>query len=137
VIAWRVARSLKNRAENTAAIDEVAELDTDAAMRVALSTAIALRRHHPRPFDGSVQVIASEVRMSRGIADAWRAELTGSLEVIDAGERHTEALNPSNPRFRAAMATALDNAAQSIAADQTPVESVVADSPAMQEISAG
>ena len=137
VIAWRVARSLKNRAENTAAIDEVAELDTDAAMRVALSTAIALRRHHPRTFDGSVQVIASEVRMGRGIADAWRKEMTGAVDVIDAGERHTEALNPSNPRFRAAMVKALDASAATIAADQAPMKTVAADTPQMQEISAG
>jgi amino acid adenylation domain-containing protein len=137
VIAWRVARSLKNRAENTAAIDEVAELDTDAAMRVALSTAIALRRHHPRQFSGSVQVIASEVRMSRGISDAWRSEMTGAVDVIDAGEGHTEALNPSNPRFRAALASALDAAARTIAADQTTVTTVAADVSPMQEISAG
>ena len=75
--------------------------------------------------------------MGRGIATAWRKELTGTLDVIDAGERHTEALNPSNPRFRAAMVTALDAAAELIAQDQAPPASVTSDAPAMQEISAG
>ncbi len=112
LVAWRVARSLKNRAENNAMLDDVAELDSDAAMRVALSVGIALRRHRPTPYDGPARIIASSVRMNRGIFAAWRRELTGDVEVIDTGSVLLEALDPSNPKFRAALATALESAAE-------------------------
>ena len=129
VVAWRVARSLKNRAENNAALDEVAELDSDAAMRVALSVAIALRRHRPTQYDGSVRVIASSARMGRGIFDSWRRELTGDVEVIDTGSVHEEALDPTNPKFRSAMAEALAHAAEIYSGAGSP--SALVDQPAV------
>ena len=107
-IAWKVARSVRDRAAKNATLDDAAPIETDAAMRVALSVAIALRTHRPQPYDGPIQIIASEVRMGRGISDAWRRELTGTMEVRDAGQGHTDALNPSNPRFVAAMAAAIN-----------------------------
>jgi hypothetical protein len=74
--------------------------------------------------------------MNRGISDAWRKEMTGAVDVIDAGERHTEALDPSNPRFRAAIASALGTATPGDSI-QVSVGATKAEGSTMQNASAG
>ncbi len=58
------------------------------------------------------------------------------MEVIDAGEGHTEALNPSNPRFRAAMAGRW-TLRRAGATERQTLGTVAADAATMHESSAG
>jgi thioesterase domain-containing protein len=134
-IAWRAARSVRDRAAMNS-IWQVAAIDTDAAMRVWLSLALALRRHRPKPYDGPINMIVSDVRTSRGIADAWHRELTGTVRILDTGGGHEEALDPGNARFRAAMAQSVAASATDSAAAPA-LETMTTDTPAVQEGTAG
>jgi hypothetical protein len=116
---------------------QVAAIDTDAAMRVWLSLAIALRLHRPKPYDGPVSMIVSDVRTSRGISDAWRRELTGTLRILDTGGGHEEALDPANTRFQAAMRQSLSDVEEEPLGEPPQLTAVVTDAAAMQESSAG
>ena len=59
----------------------------------------------------AMNTFVSDVRTGRGISDAWRRELTGAVRILDTGDGHEDALDPGNPRFRAAMAQALSASA--------------------------
>lgn len=108
----RIARRLRIRAERVGAPDlDAATLHNDAAIRVALSIGVALRRHRPRAYDGPVRVIASNDRLNGPMwqADGWPALLTGTVSLVGAGDEHMSTLNPANPRFRAALRSSIES----------------------------
>jgi thioesterase domain-containing protein len=109
-VSNRIVRRLRSRAERIGTPDlDHATLHDQAAVRVALSVGIALRRHTPGTYDGPVRVIASERRLENATwrSDIWRRVLTGPIELIGAGESHLDTLDPSNVAFRAALRRAI------------------------------
>lgn len=84
-------------------------VERDAAVRVALSVGIALRRYRPQAYDGPVHVLASKARLrgNEWRSGIWRRLLTGPIELMEVGERHQHVLDPSNDVFRTALRRAM------------------------------
>jgi thioesterase domain-containing protein len=111
LVTNKVAERLRRRAERVGETDvDVSTLETEAAVRVALSVAIALRRHRPSRYDGPVSVIASAKRASRDIwgSGVWEKAVSGPIDVQAVGDDHLDALDPRNEAFRAALTRALE-----------------------------
>lgn len=109
-VTKHIARRLRARAERigTPNLDSPT-LENDAAVRVALSVGIALRRHRPGVYDGPVYVIASQRRLSGATwrSGTWQRVLSGPLELIGAGDDHMDVLNPASSAFPPALRRAI------------------------------
>jgi amino acid adenylation domain-containing protein len=113
-VSARIARRLRTRAERNAAADSAAAtVQSDAAIRVALWNGVALRRHKPATYDGPVQVIASNGRVSGPMwqRDGWPTVLTGPLSLVGVADEHMDSLSPANPRFRRALRSSIESVA--------------------------
>ena len=73
--------------------------------RSAIEDAIA--RYRPRPYDGAVCMLVSADRLALAPRTRWRRIYAGETAQFIVGEKHTEALDASTPRFAEALAKAM------------------------------
>jgi pimeloyl-ACP methyl ester carboxylesterase len=98
----RMVRKLDRRTQRIGmdALDP-GNLSNDVAIKVAVSVGIAVRRHHPSPYDGPVHMIASASTVR---AERYYRKLLGSgFERIVVGDAHSDVLRPDNLAFPDAM----------------------------------
>jgi amino acid adenylation domain-containing protein len=122
-VSNRIARRLRIRAERVSAADSaLTTVESEAAIRVALSIGVALRRHKPAVYDGPVQVIASSGRIDGRMwrHGGWPTVLTGPLSLVGVADEHMDSLSPANPKFR----TALRSSIETVAAGQNASQEV-------------
>jgi hypothetical protein len=110
-VSRRIGRRLRRRAgRHDSSNLDTPTVETAAAVRVALSNGVALRRHRPRIHDGPVHVIASHRRIGGPMwqPSGWPALLRGPLSVIGVADEHMDTLNPANPRFGRALRESIE-----------------------------
>ena len=105
VIRARVERTmavLRRQADSGRTLFREGSVDQqDAAVRVALSFQLALRRHTLGTFVGPAHVIASRKRLSEGAwrSETWRRCIVGPIDLAAAGSTHRDVLDPKNQAF--------------------------------------
>jgi len=83
-----------------------ARLMEDSALEALRHTVItfehAIAKHRPQPYDGPVYMLSNHERMQAGSV-GLRHIFTGGFKRYEAGDTHTEALDPRNPVFASAL----------------------------------
>ena len=77
----------------------------------------AIAQYVPRPYDGPVCMLVSADRLALAPRTQWRKIYAGETAQFIVGEKHTEALDASTPRFAEALAKAM----RRVYRDFTPV----------------
>ena len=67
----------------------------------------AIAQYVPRPYDGPVCMLVSADRLAAAPRTQWRKIYAGETAQFIVGEKHTEALDASTPRFAEALAKAM------------------------------
>lgn len=78
-----------------------------ASIRVARAIEDAIARYRPTPYDGAVCMLVSADRLALAPRTQWRKIYAGETAQFVVGEKHTDALDPSTPRFAEALAKAM------------------------------